>query len=89
VARRLRKLGVRGIPRPHREVAGVGKGDLTRRELEVLALIEAGLRNAEMAAKLFLSERTVEHHVAAILRKLDARSRVDAVSVARRRGLIL
>lgn len=89
VARRLRKLGVRGIPRPQRQGAGVGRGDLTGRELEVLELMEAGLRNAEMAAKLFLSERTVEHHVAAILRKLQARSRIDAVSVARKQGLIM
>jgi DNA-binding CsgD family transcriptional regulator len=90
VARRLRGLGVRHIPRTRRP-PGTAPGTplLSPREAEVLALVEEGLRNAEIAAKLFLSERTVEHHVASVLRKLQAHSRVDAVSKARSLGLLV
>lgn len=90
VARRLRELGVRQIPRTRRQ-AGIAPGTplLSPREAEVLALVEEGLRNAEIAAKLFLSERTVEHHVASVLRKLQAHSRVDAVGKARSLGLLV
>ena len=46
------------------------------------------LRNADIAARLYLSSKTVEHHVSAILAKLDARSRAEAVRVAYQRGLV-
>jgi DNA-binding NarL/FixJ family response regulator len=62
-------------------------GRLTPRESEVLGLVTQGLRNAEIADRLVLSERTVDHHVAAILRKLDARTRAEASVKAVRLGL--
>jgi DNA-binding CsgD family transcriptional regulator len=62
--------------------------DLTRREREVLGLVAEGMRNRDIAERLVLSVRTVDHHVSAIMRKLRARSRGAAVVEARRLGLI-
>jgi DNA-binding CsgD family transcriptional regulator len=53
----------------------------------VLQLVAQGLRNAEVAARLVLSERTVDHHVGAILRKLGVRGRAEASAEAVRLGL--
>jgi DNA-binding CsgD family transcriptional regulator len=87
VARRLRERGARGLPRgPHRATRQNPAG-LTQRECEVLALVAAGLRNAEIAERLVLSERTVEHHVTAILRKLRVRTRMQAGAAAIGLGL--
>ena len=64
-----------------------GRGSLTRREEEVLALLAEGLTNARIADRLVISVRTAEHHVASILRKLDLSSRAEAAALAvRRRG---
>jgi DNA-binding CsgD family transcriptional regulator len=62
--------------------------DLTSREREVLGFVAEGMRNRDIAERLVLSVRTVDHHVAAIMRKLRARSRGAAVVEARRRGLL-
>ena len=62
--------------------------ELTGREREVLGLVAEGLRNREIAERLVVSVRTVDHHVSAILRKLRTRSRGAAVVEARRRGLL-
>ena len=62
--------------------------DLTRREHEVLALLADGLRNRDIAEKLVLSVRTVDHHVSAIMSKLHVQTRGAAVVEARRRGLL-
>ena len=61
--------------------------DLSRRELEVLGLLAAGLTNREIAARLVLSERTVENHVFRTYSKLGARGRADAIAYAIRHGL--
>jgi DNA-binding NarL/FixJ family response regulator len=72
VARRARERGMR-VPGSPRARTRSNPAGLTARELEVLALVAKGLRNQDIAQRLFLSERTVDHHVSAILRKLDAR----------------
>jgi len=88
VARRLRERGARGIQRGPRPATTESPAGLTARETEVLRLITDGLRNAEIAQRLFLSPRTVDHHVSAILRKLEAGTRGEAVAAARRLDLL-
>ena len=61
---------------------------MTARELDVLRLLADGLGNAAIAERLFLSPRTVGHHVSSILRKLGVRSRGEAVAAARHLGLL-
>ncbi|HEY7271531.1 MAG TPA: LuxR C-terminal-related transcriptional regulator [Actinoplanes sp.] len=88
VARRLREHGVRDVPRGPRAETEHHPARLTRREAEVLVYVQQGASNAEIAARLYLSEKTVHHHVSAILRKLDVGSRGQAVYAAAQRGLI-
>jgi DNA-binding CsgD family transcriptional regulator/tetratricopeptide (TPR) repeat protein len=87
VGRRLRERGVRGLPRGPRAATRDNPAGLTARQLEVLGLVGQGLRNADIAARLFLSEKTVGHHVSAILRKLGVRTRGEASAEAQRRGI--
>jgi DNA-binding CsgD family transcriptional regulator len=87
VGRRLRELGVRGVARGPRPTTRANPANLTARELEVLALLADGLRNADIARRLFISSKTVEHHVSAILSKLGARTRSEAARAAARLGV--
>jgi DNA-binding CsgD family transcriptional regulator/tetratricopeptide (TPR) repeat protein len=84
---KMRHLGIRSIPRDPRPATRAHPLGLTAREREVLELICAGHTNAEIAAKLFISTKTVDHHVSAVLAKLDAPTREVAASHAARLGL--
>lgn len=86
VARRLRVLGATGLPSGYH--AGASTGPLSEREHQVLDLLAEGLRDAEIAERLHLSERTVNHHVSAVLQKLAVPSRTAAVARALRDGLL-
>jgi DNA-binding CsgD family transcriptional regulator len=86
--RAMRRIGVRSIPSGARAATRAHPLGLTRREAEVLERICAGRTNAEISAELFLSPRTVDHHVSAMLAKLGVPSRAEAASEAKRRGLV-
>jgi len=87
VRERMRRAGVKRVPARPRASTRAAPAQLTQRELEVLALVESGLSNAEIARRLFISERTAVHHVSAILRKLGAGSRGEAAALARKMGI--
>jgi DNA-binding NarL/FixJ family response regulator len=88
VARRLRELGERNIARGPRGATRENPAGLTNRELEVLPLLAQGLRNAEIASRLVVTPKTVDHHVSSILRKLGVTNRGQAGAAAARLGVV-
>jgi len=82
VRRRLRGLGVTRLPRRPQPGTLANPAGLTDRQLEILRLVATGLSNSEIAHRLVLSPRTVDHHVSAILQKLGVRTRRDAAAWA-------
>jgi DNA-binding CsgD family transcriptional regulator/tetratricopeptide (TPR) repeat protein len=86
--RDLRAAGVRRIPRGPRATTRDNPLGLTRRECEVLTLLAEGRTNVDIGARLAITPKTTDHHVAAILAKLGVHTRGEAVAVAHRHNLI-
>jgi DNA-binding NarL/FixJ family response regulator len=76
------------VPRGPRQASRDNPAGLTPREVEVLGLLAEGLTYAEVAKRLVLSEKTVGHHVSAVLRKLGEPTRSRAVAAAVRLGIV-
>jgi len=85
--RRMRELGMTSIPRGPRAATRAAPAGLTAREQEVLALLSQGLPDREISRRLFISERTVHHHVSAVLAKVGVSSRTAAAREAARLGI--
>lgn len=85
---RMRDGGLRRIPRGPRATTRQNKFGLTRREMEILAAMGEGLSNAQIGLRLHVSPKTVDHHVSAILAKLEAPTRVEATRIARAEDLL-
>ena len=85
--RRLRERGVTTVPRGPTPETRANPAGLTGRQVEILRMVVEGRTNAEIAAKLVLSVRTVDHHVSAVLQKLDITSRREVPAAAARLGL--
>lgn len=85
VRQRLRAAGVRNLPRA---TTRENPYALTARQMDILALLVEELSNAEIAVRLHVSPKTVDHHVSAVLAKLDVHSREEAAQLAKRAGLV-
>jgi DNA-binding CsgD family transcriptional regulator len=86
--RSMRASGTSAIPRGPIADTRANVAGLTRRQARVLELVGEGLTNAEIAVCLCISGKTAEHHVSAIMARLGASSRREAVATARKRGLL-
>jgi len=82
--RQMRVRGVLRIPRGRRTSTQRNRFGLTRREAEILSMLSQGQRTTHVAKRLFVSPKTVEHHISAIFAKLGVTSRAEAVALARR-----
>jgi len=87
VTRRLLERFAATLPRGD-EPAPPALSSLTEREREILTLLASGLSNAELGARLYLSEPTIKTHLSSIFRKLGVRDRVQAVIAAYDAGLV-
>ncbi|MGV9712753.1 ATP-binding protein [Gordonia sp. NPDC003424] len=88
IRRDLRLGGMTAVPSRRRSATVSNPAGLTKRQVEVLVLMAEGLTNAELADRLFLSEKTVDHHVSAILTRLEVSNRRDAVRRGREFGVV-
>lgn len=84
----MRASGIKKIPRGLRESTRTNPAQLTNRELDILQLLQKAVQNKEIAGNLFISPKTVDHHISSILFKLDVNSRSKAVNEAIRLGIL-
>jgi DNA-binding CsgD family transcriptional regulator/tetratricopeptide (TPR) repeat protein len=88
IRRQLRAGGSRAVPRGPIAGTRANAAGLTRRQVEVLGLVGEGLSNSEIARRLCISAKTAEHHVSAIMARLDVPTRQEAAAAARARGFL-
>ena len=84
----MRGEGIKNIPRGARKTTRANAASLTGRELDILQLLKEGLQNKEIASRLFISAKTVDHHISSIFFKLDVNTRSKAVQEAVRIGIL-
>jgi ATP/maltotriose-dependent transcriptional regulator MalT len=84
----MRTSGIKSIPRGIRKTTRSNPANLTERELDILQLLKEGLQNKEIASRLFISAKTVEHHISAIFYKLEVNSRIKAIQEASQLGVL-
>jgi len=83
----LRGAGVSAVPRGSLPATRANPAGLTARQLDALSLLADGLSNADIATRLVISRKTADHHVSAILAKMDVCTRGEAAVIGRRRGV--
>lgn len=86
--RTMRAAGVLRIPRGPRSSTRENPFGLTARQMDILGLLAEGLSNSQIAAQLYISPKTVDHHVCAVLARLDVYSREAAAAVARQHAIV-
>ncbi len=84
----LRRGGMLGVPSRRRESTRENPAGMTNRQVEILRLLADGSTNAEIASRLFVSTKTVDHHVSALLAKLQVANRRDAVRRGTELGIV-
>ncbi len=87
IKQKMREKGIRSIPRGPRKSTSENPGGLTIRQIEVLKLVGKGLSNNEIGMKLYISPKTVDHHISTILSKLNIHSRTEAASFLQSNGI--
>jgi DNA-binding NarL/FixJ family response regulator len=85
----MREIGIKKIPKGPRKSTKENPAGLTGRQMDVLKLLTEGLSNSEIASKLYISSKTVDHHISAILSKLNLHSRTEAAAFAQSSGMLV
>lgn len=83
IKQQMRGLGIKRVPKGPRHTTRANPAGLTSRQLEILRLLDDGLSNNEIGNRLFISPKTVDHHISAILSKLNVKSRHEAAALVR------
>jgi DNA-binding CsgD family transcriptional regulator len=84
----MRNSGIKSIPRGMRKSTQANPAHLTEREIDIIHLLKEGLQNKEIAGKLYISPKTVDHHISSLLFKLNVNSRAKAVQAAAKLGIL-